>query len=235
MLGYKSKQISDEVLNYWIASADGFAFSSNEFYDRVEEQLKTLQVPGLEISRVEYAEGGLLSANRTYLRLLRERLAFDICAAPFGTRYFFTCRTVYSPVQLTLAHVMLTFLYLGLIFFGLSRFLDLTSAVVALGAIILTTWFMFWGVASKGLGDVDAALLKIPGLGPIYEHFFRLETYYRIDTRLMFLDTIPAVVQGVADEVTAAKGVKLVREFQSAPVLGDLLRPVPTRQPAAKK
>ena len=97
MPGIKSNRISDEVLNHWIASADGFTLSPQEFYEAAEKQLEALKIPGLEISRPEHAEGGLLSAKRMYLRLIRERLAFDVCAAQFGTRYFFSCRTVYVP------------------------------------------------------------------------------------------------------------------------------------------
>ena len=230
MLGFKSKQISDEVLNHWIASADDFAFSPKEFYDLVRKQLETIKVPGLEISQKEYAEGGLLSANRIYLRLIRERLAFDVCAAPFGTRFFFSCRTVYSPVKLTPIHIILALVYLALIYRGLIHFLDLITGAVALGAIIITFIFMLWTVVANGLTDVDTALLKIPGIGPIYEVFFRKETYYRHDTRLMFLDTIPTVVQGIAGEITAEKGVKLIRQYQVSPILGELYKPLPPRK-----
>ena len=84
-----------------------------------------------------------------------------------------------------------------------------------------------------GLHDVDALLLKLPAIGTIYERFFRKETYYRHDTRLMYLDTIPAIIEGLADEFTANKGVKLIRQYQIAPILGELYQPVPPRPPAA--
>lgn len=234
MWGFKSKQFTDEVLNHWIASADNFSFSPKEFYELVQKQLETIKVPGLEISREEYAEGGLLSANRIYLRLIRERLAFDICAAPFGTRFFFSCRTVYSPVKLTLFHIILVLVYLALIYWGLVHVLDLIMGAVALGAVVLTVMFMFRTVVAKRLTDVDGVLLKIPGIGPVYEVFFRKETYYRHDTRLMFLDTIPAVVESLAGEITADKGIKLVREYQIAPILGDLYKLLPPRKKEPK-
>jgi hypothetical protein len=40
----------------------------------------------------------------------------------------------------------------------------------------------------------------------------------------MYLDTIPAVIQGLVDEFTAAKGVKLIREHEAAPILSELTR-----------
>lgn len=230
MFGLKSKQNTDEVLNHWIASADNFSHSPEEFYQIVEQQLQAIEVPDLEISRKEYAEGGLLSSNRVYLRLIRERLAFDVCAASFGTRYFFSCRSVYAPVYVRLTDIILVLVYLGFIGYGLYPMLGPVYCGVAIAAIILTTCIMFKSVVAKGIGNVDAALIKFPGVGPFYEQFFRKETYYRHDTRLMYLDTIPAVVQAVADEITAAKGVKLVRIYQTAPILGDLYKPVPPRQ-----
>lgn len=235
MFGSKSKQNTDEVLNHWIASADGFTYSPDEFYKLVQQQLEAIEVPGLEISQVEYAEGGVLSSQRIYLRLIRERLAFDVCAAPFGSRYFFSCRTVYSPALVRLSDILLLLLCLGLIGRGLYPLLGPVYCGVALAAIVLTIGIMFKSVVAKGIGNVDAVLIKIPGLGPVYEQFFRKETYYRHDTRMMYLDTIPAIVQALADEITAAKGVKLIREYQTAPILGELYKPLPPRQPAASE
>ena len=43
----------------------------------------------MEVSRVDYAEGGLLSEKRVYLRLLRERLAKRMVRRSFGKQSFF--------------------------------------------------------------------------------------------------------------------------------------------------
>jgi hypothetical protein len=77
--------------------------------------------------------------------------------------------------------------------------------------------------------DVDASLLKTPVIGPIYEKLFRKETYYRQDTRLMYLQTVPAVVKEIAEEITTAKGVKLLKQYERKPILGELYQPVTTR------
>ena len=234
MLGIKSKKVTDEVLNHWIASADNFTLPPQEFYEAVEKQLATIKIPGLEISREEYAEGGLLSDKRVYLRMVRERLAFDVCAAPFGTRYFFSSRTVYSPVVVQLWHIIAVIALLTGVFYGVNHLLNnVTLSLLAVGGLVLAVMLMFRNVGLMGLHDVDALLLKLPAIGTIYERFFRKETYYRHDTRLMYLDTIPAIIEGLADEFTANKGVKLIRQYQIAPILGELYKPVPPRPPAA--
>ena len=230
MFESKSKQINKDVLNHWIASADDFTLSPQEFYDAAEKQLTLLKIPGLEISRVEHAEGGMLSANRIYLRLMRERLAFDVCAAQFGTRYFFSCRTIYSPATVKLWHVIVVGLFFGSIYYGLQNLLGMDYALIVMGALVVAIGVMLRNVIAVGLGDVDAALLKTPVIGPIYEQLYRKDSYYRHDTRLMYLDTIPAVIQGLADAMTASKGVKLIRQYQCAPVLGELYKPLPPQK-----
>ena len=43
--------------------------------------------------------------------------------------------------------------------------------------------------------DLDTRkLMKIPVVGPIYENWFRKETYYRQDTRLVYLKLLPELI-----------------------------------------
>src|SRR5690606_19129689 len=108
-----------------------------DFYERLERQLLERKVPGLEISREEYAEGGLLSHRRVYLRFIRERLAFDTCAAPFGSGFFFSCRTVYSPVLLRLWHVLVLLGLLGGLYLLFARYLGFVFAAIATGGFVI--------------------------------------------------------------------------------------------------
>ena len=68
---------------------EDFRIASNDFYAAVEAELTARNIPDLTITRELFREGGLLSSKREYLRMRRERLVFDICAAPFGTSFFF--------------------------------------------------------------------------------------------------------------------------------------------------
>lgn len=231
MLGFKSK--SDEVLNHWICFADNFTFPSQEFYKSLEKELSDRNVPGLTISQVEYAEGGILSEQRVYLRLIRERLAFDACAAPFGSGYFFSCRTVYSPVVVKLWHILAGLLFFNGLFFLLAKYLGIVFASIAIATLVIAIAQVFRNAIAMKLADLDAALLKIPVVSPIYEKWFRVDSYYRQDTRMVYLDLVPKLVQMLAEEVTAAKGVKLVRQYQRAPVLGELYKPIPPSKPSA--
>ena len=223
MLGFKSKR--DEVLNHWIAFADNFQLSAQDFYHGLEKELEQRKIPGLEISRVDYAEGGLLSDHRVYLRFIRERLAFDTCAAPFGTGFFFSCRSVHSPVVLKLWQVLVVLWFLTGLYSLLAYYLGIVFAAIAVAGLILAVAQVFRNTLAMKLADLDAAIIKTPVIGPIYEKFFRVDSYYRQDTRLVYLEIIPKLVQTLAEDMTAAKGVKLVRQYERSPILGELYKP----------
>jgi hypothetical protein len=78
---------------------------------------------------------------------------------------------------------------------------------------------------AMGLKDLDASLIKTPVIGPIYEAWFRKETYYRQDTRLMYCDTVNAVVKAIVEDTTGAKGIKLIRYMENCPLLNELYKP----------
>ena len=217
------KKKADDVLNHAIAIGPNLNVSPKEFYDRIEEEIRNRKLPGLSLSRVEYSEGGLLSDKRLYLRIIRERFAFDTCAAPFGTEFFFSHRSVYSPARVKLSDILIVAAFFAFIYLPLIAYLGFVYATISVLVIALAIARVFDTVVRSELSDVDTLLLKIPGFGPIYEVHFRKETYYRHDTRLLYLEIIPRIVQEIIDDITAKNGVKL-NQFERAPVLGELYK-----------
>lgn len=78
------------VISNWHHPIENFNTSTMEFYAAVEQAIKPRQIPDYSVSRIDWREGGVLTARREYLRIKRGKLAFDICAAPFGTGFFFS-------------------------------------------------------------------------------------------------------------------------------------------------
>ncbi len=76
------------IHSHWHHHFDNMQLSVNEFYSEIQEKIKTYQFPNVSSKRISQSEGGLLSANREYLRIARNEYAFDICAAPFGKSFF---------------------------------------------------------------------------------------------------------------------------------------------------
>ena len=219
MTSTKSK--SDQLLKQSLLVAEHFTFSSEEFYDRVEAEIKQRRLPGITISRVEHAEGGLLSEKRVYLRLLRERFMFDTCAAPFGTDFFFASRCLYSPAQIRLWHLIVIFAVFALIYWPLHRWLGFTYANISVLVILLALTKVYEEAVRNEISDLDRFLLNLPAFGTVYEVIFRSDTYYREDTRNIYLETIPRIVQGIVDDITGKDGIKLHR-YERSPVLGEL-------------
>lgn len=231
MFGFlKSKNA--EVLQHWIAFVEGFQLSSSEFYDSVEQQLKAREVPGMEMARVEFAEGGILSDKRLYLRMVRERLVLDVCAAPFGRSFFFSCRFAEIPAVIKLWQLaVLLVSFTAIVIFTWRETGFILGTLLLMTALTLLVYTLRNAVA-MGFRDLDATLIKAPVFGPVYERFFRKETYYRYDTRLMYLEVVSGVVRRLAEDAVAAKGLKLFKQYEQAPILGELYRPVkPTPEP----
>jgi hypothetical protein len=234
MFGFlKSKNA--EVLQHWIAFAEGLTLAPSEFYGSVETEIKNLQVPGLAMARVEFSEGGALSDKRLYLRMVRERLIFDVCAAPFGKTFFFSCRFAEIPLAVQIWEILVV---LALVPFcvGFSFYLC-TKVFGILGPFLwpfLVTAFIGLAVylirnaVALGLKDLDSTLIKTPIVGSIYQAWFRRETYYRHDTRLMYLELVSRTVKQLAEEAVAAHGLKLLKQYEQAPILGELYKPVAT-------
>ena len=223
MFGFKPKKA--DVLSHWYIPVSNFSAFTADFYTAVEEELKEQKVPGLEISRVEFSEGGLLSDKRTYLRMTRERLVFDICAAPFGTNYFYSCRFAELPVKVSLFAIAILIFALLVMFIGALRMFGFFMTCFFGAALLGFGIYALRNLVSLGLADLDATLLKLPLFGPVYERFFRKETYYREDTRLMYLTVVEGVVKKLVEQETAAKGVKLLTQYEYGPILGELYKP----------
>jgi hypothetical protein len=226
---FKKKPV--DVIDHWYALIPGFNASTKEFYEAIEKELKNREVPGLEMFHVDFAEGGVMSSKREYLRMTRERLVFDICAAPFGKAYFFSCRFAEIPAVIRLWQLLVvlvaSFVLVALAF----RFLWLILAPIVLLTGFVFVIYILRNAVSMGLRDLDATLIKSPVFGPIYENWFRKETYYRQDTRLMYRDTVNDVVKAQVEETTGAKGIKLIKFNESSPILGELYKPTTVQIP----
>ena len=228
VFGFENKK--GEILDSWIVFADSFSFPPQEFYAAIEKEMAARKIPSMEISREEFSQGGLLSDRRIYLRFFRERLALYTCAAPFGTGYFFSFRAIYVPALVRLWHILALLLLFGVFGSLLVKLLGLTFAVVAFIAFVFAVATVFRNATAAGVGDLDTVLLKIPIVSTFYENWFREDTFYRVDTRSLYLQTLPEIVRKLADEITAANGAKLLPEHGRLPVLGELHKGLPSTQ-----
>lgn len=226
MFGLRKKK-NTLVYTHWYALFPDFRSSSSEFYDSVIEDLEAREVPGLDTRRINFFEGGILTQRRSYLRMERERIVFDVCSAPFGTAWFFSCRIAEIPFTLRLWELI--FIAAGL--FGLFLLYPLVFGLfwgpIVYGVSILSALVLLNTFAATATKNLDTLLLKVPVLGTLYELFVRRnQTYYREDTRAMYCDVVNAVVVAKLEELAAANGFDNV-EFHA---VGDPVSPRPYRE-----
>lgn len=210
-----------DILSSWHTLIENFSTSPQEFYSLLEKAIARRQIPNLEISRVEWKEGGLLSANREYLRLSRERLICYICAAPFGTGFFFSSRLGEISSRLTPFKMFVLLVVLAIFFKVFVSALGNFWGPVVLAGVIASLVLFTRSMARKGLTSFDAVILKIPLLGPVYYYFFRPSTYFRYDAINSYADAVHSAVLEVIDEVSKAKGIRL-SESDRKPIMKSL-------------
>jgi hypothetical protein len=226
-----------DFISYTPQLFERFSFSSQEFYNRLERALAERDIPDLDMRRVIWKEGGMLSPGREYLRVQRERYVFDVCAAPFGTGFFVSLWCAERPLRMG---ILLWFLLLSALlvstvcfmqnemqihFYLMQNFgLNWTgAAAVAFFGLLCVYLFAAVIVGSH----LDMFMMGVPVLGYFYERYFRTITYYRVDMMSMYRAAVKAAVHQVIDEITKAKGISPASEFGEKPIMRQLLEPQP--------
>lgn len=219
-LGRLNRRLGSE-LRHWYAYVEDFKTSPQEFYERVREEISRRQLPKVDANLTTRAEGlPFLSADRVYLRLRRTDMAYDLCAAPFGTGFFFSFRVSLLPINFGLLDLLVLifgFGYGGMVLLGSLG--PVRGGQVVIGLLVFLALGL-WGAPRYGLAWLDDLLLALPVIGPIYYHFFRIQTAYRRDTALVYLQAVERIFRRQVDELTLARGVKLSRTFDCDNVLG---------------
>jgi hypothetical protein len=208
-----------DIFNHWGTALNSVQFSAQEFYRRVEEAVREREWPGVELVRLTHSEAGLLSHKREYLRVVRQRQVFDICAGSFGRDYFFTVREAEMKPQVTLVTFIIFVVTLLLIFSLGVRLFGFFPGIFVFCIATVSGAFLMWNALRMGLTRLDGLLMRTPVIGPIYETWFRRSTtYFQHDTRVVFLKLMDDLLKEAVDEETSAKGIKLLESFEHQPL-----------------
>jgi hypothetical protein len=217
---------SEGVLSNWHTLFEDFSTSTQDFYAAVEEAIERRDLPEVEMSRILSKEGGFGSARREYLRIQHKRVAFDLCSAPYGNGHFFSWWLAKIPAKYGLLIVLgigiaclpfcLTFLGVLLKIFGDSLFEMVIMPFVDL--IFFSAFFLIVGAGiERGLiGDEDW-VLSIPWVGYLYSVVFNPTTYYRLDTAMMFRDSVRSAVNEVLNGLREEKGLRALGDEELQP------------------
>lgn len=225
-----------EVFTHWGTVSSAIQFSAQEFYAKLEGEIRERKWPGVELLRVAYTEAGLLSHNREYLRIIRQRQVVDICASTFGRDYFFTMREAEIQPGLALTTLLILAILLGMVLSSLVSALGLVTGATVFFLVLFLSTFLLFNVLRMGLTGLDGLLMRTPVVGAVYETWFRRSTtYFQHDSRMVFLKLVDDLVKEHVDEETSAKGIQLLSCFEHQPILDGLYKSTTRTNPSMKE
>lgn len=206
-----------QVLGHWHTTFEGFSTSALDFYELVKAGIVRREIPDLKISEVEWKESGLGSGKRIYLRVSREGLNYDICAAPFGTGYFFSSWLARISRPLLDATFILLALAMGgalVHIFSSPENGESAGMFSGVGGLVVFFGLLFALGALVRYGDVglESTVLSMPVTGFVYGLTFRPVTYFNEDTAIVFRESVHQAVLEAIDQVTTAQGVRGLSE-----------------------
>lgn len=218
------------VLSRWHVLLEDFSTSTQDFYRAVQAAIVRRDPPDVSLSRVLFKEGGVGSAEREYLRVTRGRIVFDICSAPYGNGHFFSWWLVRVPPRFGL--LIASVLVLGiLLLWTLIMFAFAKSggcARTVLGSLVFLVGIpgLLYGLGAlvqAGFLADEEWVLSVPYVGRLYTMLFNPNSYYRLDTAMMFRDTVRSAVNEVINGLREEKGLRALE--------GEALRP---REPGGR-
>lgn len=202
-----------QVLDHQATYLENFSISPGDLYKAIENEITERKLPDIEVSRVFFREGGLLSANREYLRIRRDRFAYLVCAAPWGTSFFFSTRTTEIPCTLRWWEVVIAIMFLGGFFMAYWQLLGLWWGITIFVLNVIAASVLCRNLIAMGWNRLDDLLLRLPVFGIIYELYLRAGTFFRDDTRGLFQNLVQAIVHRQIAAFTASSGLSLL-EFK---------------------
>ena len=189
----------DTVVSHWSKLLEGVQESPQAFYASVTDAVKKREIPGANISTVEWPEGGPGSAQRLYLRVERGHDVVDICGAPFGNAFFASSWLCLPPPNVLKAILVV----IGGLFFGGALAYDGIDFVH--GLFIVLDFLFILGVVALGI------------IRPLF--FPPRPTFYRLDTANMFHTAVQAAVSDAVDQLTSSKGLRALTPEERKPIM----------------
>ena len=206
--------------NAWSVLVPDFDTSTNDFYRLVRELVEARRGPDVEITELEFPEEGFLSARRRYLRLRHDVLIFDVCSAPYGTSWCFSCRQGQYPLYLWFWQFALL-AALGCI--ALWAHVSLLGSVwggIVFAANLGAFFFLLNSLAATGLYGLGEVILKIPLVGQLYGIVLRKDSYRRADVRTMFFKTVDGLVRDAVEKTAGVRPEGSSEFFEEPSLLG---------------
>jgi len=123
-----------------------------------------------------------------------------------------------DEMRLNAAQKLAVIIGMLIVWGGMWNLLGLVAGSVVLVLIVLGVFALASTSTTAGTDD-DRLLRALPILGSLYVQLFKKETYYRIDTMIMFQKAVHNAVMEVIDSMTTNKGVRALSETDRRPIM----------------
>lgn len=211
----------DTIISHWSVLLDGFNTSGLDFFERVKERIEVRATPDVSYAHKDFKESGVMSAKRTYFRVRRSNLVFDISAAPYGNGFFFSWWLVREGPRRAWAYLLGFFLIVFFVPLIISvPFFFFGPLVYPLA--LVSTLFVLGRLARTGAFGPEENILALPVIGWLYELLFSPPTYYALDTAAMFQESIRRSVNEALDATLSDQGKKALSSEQKQLTMRDL-------------
>lgn len=205
MFGLIRRRRKPVVHAHWFVPLLDFASDTDAFFQAVEEEIASRKLPGVSAERVEFRQDGWLSEKRTYLRFLRERVVVDVCSAPFGTGWYFSCRAAELPRMLSIWELLLFLLGLGGFFLLYWQMFGLIIGSIVMGGTVIFLLLVL--LTARSWASLQEFILYLPVIGALHERFTRRDTYQLQDHRLVYAAMLESLLRAKVEEFAKAGGV----------------------------
>jgi len=82
-------------------------------------------------------------------------------------------------------------------------------------------YFVSWWLG-ESFGFFWNIIISIPLLGAVMLRLFKPQTYYRLDTALMFQSLVHSAVIEVVDDITKTHGLRALTELERKPIMSQI-------------
>lgn len=197
-------------------------FSPQTIYESISEEVVRKQVPGVYCDRVILRESGPFSPYRTYLRIHREFNDYFVCAAPVGTSFFVSVRTVDLFPHVKWFHYLLVLGFLAMVYQGGRQWDGILGGVVATAVTISLVWSIFRYASCLPQSWLEERIVESPLAGPLFVRWFRPDTFFRQDIHAAFVSLVDAAIQKVVSGLDPAPPMRPDSQAQDGPIRRDL-------------
>lgn len=192
-----------------------FQVAPSAVYKGIMEEIARKELPDVRYGEAILHESGPFSPYRVYLQIRREFSEFFICAAPVGTSFFVSVRTIDRFPHVRWFHYLLVLIVLWVLWLLGLAWNGIAGGIVVPLLSLALVWSVFRYATYSTAAWLHEYLPEIPVLGALYLRFFRPDTFFRQDIHVAFLTLVDGVIRQVVQGLVPSEPLRVSAELKT--------------------